>query len=295
MQTIRSWTKWMVAALLLAVVFPVPAGGYYGHRNYRGYHRGRGNSYSRMANAQRASAAMNAANARVQAARANLARQMSIARKRAENSPALKSAKSNYAQVNGDNRTARDAVIAKLKAENQDFRNLLDECQTLRQQIAALAKSGSSPDQLTSLQSKLNTKARKVVLMEDEAVSADSSVKDGTSRQASAHQELTSAEKAVAAAVAQDPNVKAAQNQLAQATAQANAAAARYNSSLMSASYGGGRSYYRRGGYSHRGYGYGYGGGVRVYVSSNRSSGHHVSHGHARVVHYRSSNRRRHR
>lgn len=223
---------------------------------------------------QRAAAAANAAQARVYAAQTNLSRQLRQAKQKAGSSPAVASAKSEHTQSERDYQTARDNVVENLKRTNPEFSGLLAECSNLRQQIASIAKNGSStgPD-ITTLESQLRTKARKVSLIENEAINADSSVKDILARQATSHTAEVAATKQANAQIAQDPGVKAAQKQLAQANQQAMLAANRY-ANTSSGGYGGrGYGYHR--GYGHRRSGYGY----PVFVGGYRS-GYHVHHAH---------------
>jgi hypothetical protein len=196
-------------------------------------------------------------------AQANLVRATKQAKAQAQNSPVLASANQDHLQSQRDYQTAKANVIAKLKENNPDLRQLVQQTKSLQEQIGSMARSGKGD--YSSLQAELKSKTRKVAQIEDEAVNSDPTVKDIIARTASAHKAQVDAQKDAQAAMASDPAIQSARNQLAQASQQANQAANQYANSLNSMNNG----YYgrRRGGYGH-GYGYGgygYGGGYRGY------------------------------
>lgn len=237
-------------AIAAMMAMATPASAWHGHRSYRSYRGGRGsNRYAaRNAALQRASATLNSARARLAMAQANAAREVKRARQQAANSPAVVSAKSEYSEANRDSQTARAAAVAHLKETNPEFRDLLAKCQSLRQQIATLAKSGDTSGKMASLESELRGLARKTILIEDQALSADSTLKDADNRKANSHAKTQSAESAALGSTLNDPQVKAAQALLAQAQLQVQQASARYSQTLASAngpSAYGGRSYHR--------------------------------------------------
>jgi hypothetical protein len=161
-----------------------------------------------------------------------------------------------------------------LKENNPDLRELVQQTRSLQEKIGAMARSGKGD--YSSLQAELKSKTRKVAQIEDEAVNSDPTVKDIITRTASAHKAQVDAQKDAQAAMAQDPAIHSARNQLAQASQQANQAANQYANSLNSMNNG----YYgrRRGGYGHR-----YGNGVYSYGGYGyRGYHHHAHHRHVR-------------
>ena len=208
-------------------------------------------------------------------AQANVARQVRQARQRALNSTAVTSAKSAYTRAGHDYEAAKEAVVAKLKATNPEFRDLLADAQAKRARIATLAKSpgGSTDDsgERQTLEAQLKTVVRRIVAIQDPVINNDSTVKSIVERKGDDHLAAQSAEKEAQNAVSQDPNVLAAQKQLAQAQQQVQQAAARYNSALGAANtaglYGNGRYPHRRSGY----------GGYRAYHYSARNYSSHRS------------------
>jgi chromosome segregation ATPase len=276
MQSYRSKVVWLLVITLAGLAGASPAQAWYGHRNNRSYRSGRMNN--RLAGVQKASTALAAAQSRLYAARANSARQLRQARYQAQNSSGLLSARSADLHANRDYQAARDAVVNKLKTTNPEFRDLLTQANTKRDRIAALAKSGDSPDEMQRLSGELRTVSRKVTLIEDQAVNADPTAKEIASRKPDVHSSLQAAEKAVQTAIAQDPGVQAAQKQLNQASLQAQQASARYNNALGSANSMGsyGRGYSR----GRRGYGV-------VVMNAGYSHGSHHHHVHHAVLHRR--------
>lgn len=273
--SVRAITTGLIAIVIIAA-FAATADAWSGHRG-RSYRGGRGyNRYgARNAALQRASASLNSARARLYLAQTNAARELKRARQQAENSPAVVTAKSAYSEANRESLTARAAAVARLKETNPEFRDLLAKCQLLRQQIEALAKSGDTSGKMQSLQSELRGLARKTILMEDQAVNADPTLKESDTRKATMHAKTQSAQADALNSVVSDPQVKAARAQLAQAQSQARQASVRYSMVLASASTSGygGRSYYRpRTGY--RGY---RGNSGRSYYSHAHHSGHRRS------------------
>lgn len=241
-------TRLFVIIAMAANVTPALA--WNGHHNSRSYRGGRGyNRFAaRTAAVQRASAALNIARIRLATAQSTVTGELKRTRQQAQNSPALISAKSDYAEANRDSETARAAAVARLKETNPAFRDMLAKCQSLRQQIATLAKSGDTSGKMPSLESELRGLARKTILMEDQALGADATLKEANSRKSTSHLRAQSVEAAAISSSLNDPKVKAAQTQLARAQLQARQASARYSQALAAsnmpvANYG--RSYYR--------------------------------------------------
>jgi hypothetical protein len=261
MSTCRRWSWRLLMLFFAAMSLGTSAEAYYGRRYSRG-----GRGYNGMAALQRANAAMNAAQARVYAAEANLARQVRAARQEAEHSPKLAAAKSERAQSERDYQAARQAVVEDLKKSDPEFQALLQECQSLRNRLASARKGGSSSGTLASLQNQLKAKTRKALLIENDAIDASGSVKDAQLRLASAHEAENEVKNELKAAIAKNPNVQAAQKQLAQANQQAMIAANRVSNTSWGGYSGGNR--YRRGyGY---GRGYRHAGGYRLVGGAGR-------------------------
>lgn len=274
------------AAVALATATPADA--WYRHRSYRS---GRGyNRYSSQAAAvQRATMALNAAHARVFAARANLQRQTRQARSLAESSAGVSAARSQHTQAKRDYQSARQALVDRLKKDNPEFRDLQQQNEAMRAQVVSLVKSGDDPAAVERLESQMRSNARHITQIEDAAISADGHLKDLVVDQASASQNETSATNQAMTAASQNPAVLAARKQLQQAEQQELQAASRYNSTLASASI-------PRRGYSHRHYRRGYGGfRVASYQYAPRFSHPRVGHPHVRLVHVRQSARGHHR
>lgn len=278
--TVRAIATGLIAIVTIAA-FAASADAWYGHRG-RSYRGSRGyNRYgARNAALQRASASLNIARSRLYLAQTNAARELTRARQQAANSPALVTAKSEYSEANRESLTARSAAVARLKETNPEFRDLLAKCQSLRQQIETLAKSNDASGKMQSLQSELRGLARKTILMEDQAVNADPKLQESDTRKAGTHAKAQLAQAEARSSVINDPQVKAAQTQLALAQAQAQQASLRYSMALVAASntgYGG-RSYYRpRVGY--RGYRSNVGG-------SYHSHAHHSGHRRSGYTHF---------
>lgn len=172
----------------------------------------------RRSSASSSAAAMNAKLARINAAQANLTKQLKQARKKAEaDSPALSSAKSDHAEAQREYVAAQKTVVENLKKTNPEFRDLAQESERLRNQIAFLGKSKSGSANLNSMKYRLKSKTRRALALEDDAFDADSTIQEIRDRLATAHSAEESALEEVKAAVAQNPAVQAAQKQLNQA------------------------------------------------------------------------------
>lgn len=258
--------------LLLAIgamiaEMPSTAQAWHGHRNYRSYRSGRSN-----AGVQRAAVNLNMARARLNAAQNNVALKTRQARQQAQNQPNVVAAKSNYTNVSRDYQTAKEAAVARLKEQNTEFKNLLSQCDTLRQKIASLSRAGDTSGQIQTLEAELRPLARKANLIEDHALNSDSKVKDVTSKKADSHATAQSAEQSALNEAANDPNVLAARKELSQAQSQVQQAASKYSAALASANRSG--MYRGRGSYRPR---YGYVSvGVRRYGGYRHS--HHAHH-----------------
>lgn len=237
-------------AIVTLAMSSTPANAWNGHRSYRSNRAGRGyNRYAaRNAALQRSSTALTTARIRLATAWTNATRELKRARQQAEASPLVISTKSAYTEANQDSQTARATAVAHLKETNPEFRDLLAKCQSLRQQIATLAKTGDTTGNMQSLESELRNLARKTILIEDQALSASASVTEADSRKADSHTKARSAETAALSSALSDPQVKAAQAQLAQARLQMQQATSRYSQALAAANLPvgySGRSYYR--------------------------------------------------
>lgn len=258
MRSSKRLIVWSLVALVAILAAESPAQAYYGHRSYRSYRGGRSYNHfgSRQAALQRDGAALAMARARANAAQFNLFRQSRVACQQAEASPKVTSAKSDHAKVERDYQAARSKVIADLKANNAEFRELSQRCQNLRDKMAALAKSGDHADEIHTRGVELRALVRKATTIEERAVNADPTIKDLIQRQSDSHTAEMAAQKDALRSVAQNPAVQAAQKQSAQANQQYQVAASRYGSSLSSAnspsSFGGRSHGYRRYGWSPR-------------------------------------------
>lgn len=167
---------------------------------------------------QSSAAATNAQLARINAAQANLTKQLKLARKKAEaDSPALTSARSEHSEAQRDYIAAQKVVIENLKKTNSEFRGLAQESERLRNQIASSGKAKNASADLSSMKYRLKTRTRHALALEDEALKADPTVQEIRDRLASAHSAEEAALEDVKAAVAQNPAVQAAQKQLNQA------------------------------------------------------------------------------
>lgn len=249
MQSHRSNLVWLFAIALVALAQVNPAQAWYGHRNNRSYRSNR--MSQRMAALSKATRDIAAAQAKLAVAKVNAARQIRQARYQAQHSSGLVSAKSADLQANRDYQAAGDAVIAKLKTTNPEFRDLLDQASAKRERFATLAKTGESPEEQQRLSSELRTIARKVTLIEDQAVESDPTARKIAGQKPDIHGALETAEKTAQLAVTTDPGVQSSQRQLSQAALQAQQASVRYGNALNAASassfYGRGRSRGRHG------------------------------------------------
>lgn len=238
-------------AIALVAAFSASASAWTGHRSYRSYRGGRGFNRSAAHNATllRAGASLNSARVRVALAQANALRELKRARQQAANSPALTSARSEYSAANQASQAARAVAVTHLKETNPEFRDLLAKCQSLRQQIAALARAGDDSGKIQSLESELRGLARKTILIEDQALNTNPTLQETDRRKANSHAKAQAAESAALTSTLSDPQVKAAQALLSQAQLQAMQASARYSQALASSansvSYHG-RNYHRR-------------------------------------------------